>query len=59
MASNKDKHVARIAVNLSGSLKKKFFEDVDKQGLPQAKVARKIFQDYYERQKENEGKNRF
>lgn len=46
---------ARVTVNLSGTTKNRFFEEIERTGITEAKLARKIITDYYNGQ----GKERF
>jgi hypothetical protein len=55
--NKKDAIVARVTVQLSGTSKKHFFEEVERTGITEAKLARKIITEYYSGQ--GQGKERF
>jgi hypothetical protein len=40
--------LARVTVDLKGSVKKKFFEEIIKEGLTEAQLARKIIAKHYD-----------
>lgn len=40
---------ARVTVELRGQAKIKFFEEVNKTGIAEAKLARKIISEYYDK----------
>ena len=47
---------ARVTVDLQGETKRKFFEEVERTGIKESKLAREIISQHYAN---NEGKNRF
>lgn len=63
--NKKEMIVARVTVQLTGTAKKSFFEEVERTGIAEAKLARQIISDYYKNGANDNsnapksGKNRF
>lgn len=60
MSKKRNLTVARLTFNLTGTLKNKFYDDVERMGVKEAKFAREIVRFYYDnKDNPNLDKNRF